>query len=648
MDLTRPGSISRTNDRMEAAVDRPVVPLDIRMKVYHPIKPWQTRLLRIHSSKDRSSPVTCDLLTVDLIPFAGIGLVDESEIVQYEALSYSWGYPKFTHAIICNGIRFPVSETLHEALRHLRKPDKFRYLWCDACCIDQANKKEKARQVEIMFTIFEKARHVVAWLGTPTVEDEFLFDYISRTEGQQQRPSKDDDVQRVSNMFENRLRMSNSAGVKDEGSDSDFTRAKNAALTFITKPFFERQWIRQEYEAAEELSLVCGNCQTAISTFLRALQTLLSDYGASYEVVLSEPELISRAWLRYTYFRSHFLSESLINTSQNWFSTVMRGSVYAATLPHDKIFSILGIAARFQKDKTNLTSHVGRKPWNITLGYPGIDYHKSVSLVFQDFIKFTINLEKTLACLAIVQDRSTIGPDLPSWAIDLRVDVPRCQLFSSGIRGCKAQDFNNHGTLVVLGQKVGRIGVPKSQKKDICPFADDYPHQEEQNRALVDQPSLKDCLTQSESDLRMIPDSFPKVSRLIQRRCNYTYKEITMDTPVNFSRSQWCAWLFGRQRYTYALASSLVDDGDWLVLLQGSRCLFVLRQNSDNRYTFLGPAICYIGTYSPGWPEQEVKPEMKKSGDSKRWRSLPTFTYTWFFSSHIPADDSSDEEFVLV
>jgi hypothetical protein len=63
------------------------VPLEIRKQLERPLRPWQTRLLRIHASTERVSSPVCDLLVADMIAFPGVGLIDESMVVKYEALS---------------------------------------------------------------------------------------------------------------------------------------------------------------------------------------------------------------------------------------------------------------------------------------------------------------------------------------------------------------------------------------------------------------------------------------------------------------------------------------------------------------------------------------------------------------------------------
>lgn len=57
-------------------------------------------------------------------------------IDRYEALSYAWGNPMFSHTISVNGLPFNIGKNLFKALNYLRLPDSARVLWIDAICID--------------------------------------------------------------------------------------------------------------------------------------------------------------------------------------------------------------------------------------------------------------------------------------------------------------------------------------------------------------------------------------------------------------------------------------------------------------------------------------------------------------------------------
>lgn len=99
--------------------------------IYAPLSNGQIRILEIVSN---SGPkVVCRLITVAL-----------EETPLFTALSYVWGDPNNTEAIIVSGHSVFVTKTLASALRHVKKhwqtifpsrnPTTFR-LWADALCL---------------------------------------------------------------------------------------------------------------------------------------------------------------------------------------------------------------------------------------------------------------------------------------------------------------------------------------------------------------------------------------------------------------------------------------------------------------------------------------------------------------------------------
>lgn len=86
----------------------------------------------------------------------------------YAALSYCWGNPNDTTAILVNGVEIQVTKTLAEALRCLARTCQFyeRFkLWVDALCIDQANYVERSEQVSMMRSFYSSAWSVLGFLG---------------------------------------------------------------------------------------------------------------------------------------------------------------------------------------------------------------------------------------------------------------------------------------------------------------------------------------------------------------------------------------------------------------------------------------------------------------------------------------------------
>jgi hypothetical protein len=86
----------------------------------------------------------------------------------YAALSYVWGDPTHTSAIILDDRMILVGANLEIALRALssRADFKGRYkLWVDAICINQRDYDERSRQIGRMEMIYSDARVIIAWLG---------------------------------------------------------------------------------------------------------------------------------------------------------------------------------------------------------------------------------------------------------------------------------------------------------------------------------------------------------------------------------------------------------------------------------------------------------------------------------------------------
>jgi hypothetical protein len=92
------------------------------------------RLVRLYSGE--GDVIRCEL-------FHAV-LYDADDAIEYEALSYTWGGADKPQCIEVNGRKMPVTESLYQALYHLRGEQMDRILWIDAICIDQDNTKERA------------------------------------------------------------------------------------------------------------------------------------------------------------------------------------------------------------------------------------------------------------------------------------------------------------------------------------------------------------------------------------------------------------------------------------------------------------------------------------------------------------------------
>lgn len=114
-----------------------------------------------------------------------------SDIAEYEALSYAWGDPTMTYAATVvdsvgededdnwPGGVLPITSNMNTALRCLRHRQKPRVLWIDALCINQSDLKERSHQVQWMDLVYRKARRVIVFLGAESDDDAQAVDMLT-------------------------------------------------------------------------------------------------------------------------------------------------------------------------------------------------------------------------------------------------------------------------------------------------------------------------------------------------------------------------------------------------------------------------------------------------------------------------------------
>lgn len=98
----------------------------------------------------------------------------------YTALSYTWGTSNKEACIRINWKHFFVTDNLFSALKALRRTSTQVILWVDAICINQADVKEKQRQVLQMRRIYEHAATVIIWLGLGSDSSDEAMELMSQ------------------------------------------------------------------------------------------------------------------------------------------------------------------------------------------------------------------------------------------------------------------------------------------------------------------------------------------------------------------------------------------------------------------------------------------------------------------------------------
>ncbi|TDZ67640.1 Heterokaryon incompatibility protein 6, OR allele [Colletotrichum trifolii] len=108
--------------------------------------------------------------------------------------------------------------------------------WIDAICIDQENDSERGQQVNLMKDVFSAASFVIAWIGEPESQEGLpaLFDYLKDLK-HTPRNNRGDFLRNSKRRF-----------------------AFEDARWLVSRPYWSRIWIVQEFTLARELYILCG------------------------------------------------------------------------------------------------------------------------------------------------------------------------------------------------------------------------------------------------------------------------------------------------------------------------------------------------------------------------------------------------------
>ncbi|KAF1967213.1 HET-domain-containing protein, partial [Bimuria novae-zelandiae CBS 107.79] len=285
-------------------------------------------------------------LTDDAELYASFVEVKLSEGPSYEAISYTWGAPVFSETLHFQSSRVNITESLASALRSFRLKDRERILWADAVCINQKDDVEKGAQVAMMGDIYQRASHVLIWLGhgSPKLGHaikgfEILADELITSNASQKRWDPQ---------------------ILDYEMNLVYDRA-----------WFSRLWTVQEVALAARATLFCGRHELEWPRFA-AVMVLLKSHLLRTHAYMRNPETILGAC---SVIETRALYQ-LLSSSQKDAST--------AQLSHfNRIVEII----RSQKctdDRDRIYGLLNLRPPGASLTIQP-DYSKPVSFVYLDY-----------------------------------------------------------------------------------------------------------------------------------------------------------------------------------------------------------------------------------------------------------------------
>ncbi|KAH8704607.1 heterokaryon incompatibility protein-domain-containing protein [Phaeosphaeriaceae sp. PMI808] len=637
------------------------------------------RLLRLHarsSPSQKSSfdaekdiPISCNLYPITFHEAKGQG---------YEALSYTWGDPVALLPIQVNETEVLVTTNLHAALSHFRSETTDIVLWVDALCINQKDDVEKSEQVCMMTEIYANATSTRVWLGLADdtsddimarlhqigelVIDRGAFDYMLRMTTQStQDPesSRQAEVQMVE-LVEDML-------------DESFLQLENSislltgSQIFLSRPYWSRVWILQEFVVSRNIEIYCGNLKTGFAVlhaailyivYMRALLTkkiansLKSMLEASadgefppvcalkvqFDCVVSldipSPATdVSGMRLRY-----HNPNHEDDDAKPNLIRLLARTCVgRQAGQPKDKIYGLLGMAA-------------DREVLGIAPNYEGTH---SCTDVYCEATRAMIT-SGHVDILAFSR-RNTTTPSVPSWVPDWREDVkqPFGKLpWDTPYSASGSAEFVKHLDQVVSVSHLKISGFPVDSiesLKDQCNEGKwlSMKHRHEACTYLSSIMSLCQISNKKleETGIEIYPDPSVResayyrvpvadlyftgfVQRATVEECHIGHEEVMMDyiqrkhhgpnagVPVtNTLRSYYTMMGDHVERRPFVTVKGFVGlaprdakEGDIIVIFPGSKFPYVLRECGDGMYVLVGEAFVHGIMYGEfGIREREMQ-----------------------------------------
>ncbi|KAK7743526.1 hypothetical protein SLS53_004060 [Cytospora paraplurivora] len=184
--------------------------------VYSPIDSSKEKIRVIHLLPGEfDDEINIELATICLI-------IDPPP--HYDALSYVWGTAQSRTPALVNGKAFTITSNLDVALRYFRDKVVEKVLWVDAVCINQGDNVEKGPQVQLMGQIYSKAAQVLIWLGPAADGSNELLDHMSAGEASEETVNP---------------------------------TLQDASLAMMTRPWFTRIWVQQEFALARQDPIFC-------------------------------------------------------------------------------------------------------------------------------------------------------------------------------------------------------------------------------------------------------------------------------------------------------------------------------------------------------------------------------------------------------
>lgn len=281
--------------------------------------------------------------------------------VPYEALSYSWGgHLMLRRIIVVNNHIYFVADTVFNALKELRLPDKERRLWVDAICINQGNLEEKGQQVALMGLIYRSAQAVIVWLGKTAVQSDYAFSFAEKVAAVE--------ASQVKSIC------------------AEWSSWQPALQEMMRSRWWSRVWIVQEVVLAPNVLVRSGHYKIAWQTLVTCLQRLSRVENHSLDSkVMSFVNDVSE------------LKCSDIDPKNGLLELALRFRDRVAGDPRDKLIGFRGLLK------------------STTSAIPANPYQLRAPELFAHFAAYWVEKTGSQAVIALAENHATVGK---SWVLD--------------------------------------------------------------------------------------------------------------------------------------------------------------------------------------------------------------------------------------
>ncbi|KAK3052278.1 hypothetical protein LTR09_006488 [Extremus antarcticus] len=403
-------------------------------QIYRPIGALQLRLLELQPGK-AGDPSSGQLHVANLDQSTKISLSNDSHAVDYAALSYCWGDQVFERSIQCNGVWYPITKNLYNALQHLRYNTKTMLLWVDALCINQTDLAERARHIHNMLAIFSRARTVIAWLGDSANDTQTAVRFAAMCNFKHPSPQPG-----MFNLCEQHQRLS-LTGTTD----------------LLSRAWFHRLWVKQEVWAARELVFCSGHFRVSWSELKRTAERLQQLQSPLFPVKYDLLHAYRNPFIGLRRGAEPGSGLGGPHTLEDLAVVLHRTAGSGCHDPRDHVYGVVGMAqvttidmsitsdgrfmdaeqSRATADQWLPTSkdEPTLKGWSTVSSEAGpfliVDYSRSTSRVFQDVVRYIMRMDGNLNIFARLWSGSAEngwgiafggnagGEPLPSWCPNL-------------------------------------------------------------------------------------------------------------------------------------------------------------------------------------------------------------------------------------